>query len=555
MMITKYCDFVLLVDKEKNNESDVGQLSVQVLQSPAGESPTPEIVSISSTLRPSTLQRSLRQLEMRYLDTKDIINLGEKLGNLLLPNLARKLFINSLKRLQPDEGLRLRLKLESSLASIPWEYLYIPVLSGGKRDSTGFCALHPKISLVRHELVSIAPQLNTLPKARRLLVALASPQDKESLDIAEERANIESALKDIPGIKAEFLENATAERLMEQLIPATDIFHFAGHGQFKRSPLDTSSGYIVLLGKDGNSASMSAEELVINVRDRGVQLVVLGACETGRRDEQNVRDGVVTALIEAGIPAAVAMQYKIWDKSAIAFSRSFYKALAAGLPLDQAVSAGRLAVFNLCNSLPDEQKQQYWRDWGVPVLYWRGEGNFILPAITDERQRQALVDELQAASDVAPVQSSSGGVNNSGTMRHSPITVVTGDNARTVSTHIGGSTYNSTITTAGADVTITTPQTSSSAIRPLFDSILAEVRCLPAHPEGKIDEIIKKVEAIRDEVARGQQANLSKLMHYLGYLTVIAPDIREKVVTTLERPHPSIADSVRLLAADARTWD
>jgi serine/threonine-protein kinase len=387
-MINKYCDFVLVVDKKKKNESDIGQLSVRVLQSPVGENQKPEIVSISSTS-----QRSLRRLENRNLDIKDIINLGEELGNFLLPNQARKLFINSLERLQPDEGLRLRLKLESSLASIPWEYLYIPVLSGGKRDSTGFCALHPKISLVRHELVSIAPQLNTLPKARRLLVALASPQDKQRLDIAKERANIESALKDIPGIKAEFLEDATAKGLIEQLIPGTDIFHFAGHGQFKRSHLDTSSGSIVLLGEDGNSAPMSTEELVINLRDRGVQLVVLGACETGRRDEQNVFDGVVAALIGAGIPAAVAMQYKIWDESAIAFSRSFYKALAAGLPLDQAVSAGRLAVFNLCNSLPDEQKQQYWRDWGVPVLYWRGEGNFILPAITDERQRQALLND------------------------------------------------------------------------------------------------------------------------------------------------------------------
>lgn len=550
MTITKYCDFVLVVDNAQSNESGIRQLSVRVSQSPAGESKSPDVVSI-----PLTLQGSLRRIEKRDSDIEKIIILGEKLGALLLPNQARELFINSLNGLHSDEGLRLRLKLEPSLASIPWEYLYIQVLSGGKRDSTGFCALHPKISIVRHELVPIPVKVNTSPKARRLLVALASPQDEELLDMAKERANIESALKDIPGIKPDFLEGATAEGLIEQLIPGADIFHFAGHGKFKRSVLDTSSGYIVLLGEDGNSASMSAEQLAVNLRDRGVQLVVLGACETGRRDEQNVWDGVVAALIGAGIPAVVAMQYEIRDRSAIAFSRSFYKALAAGLPLDQAVSAGRLGVFNLCDSQRDEQKQKDWRDWGVPVLYWRGEGNFILPAITDERQRQALVDELQAASDVAPVQSSSGGVNNSGTMRHSPITVVTGDNARTVSTHIGGSTYNSTITTAGGDVTITTPQTSSSAIRPLFDSILAEVRCLPAHPEGKIDEITKKVEAIRDEVARGQQANLSKLMHYLGYLAVIAPDIREKVVTTLERPHPSIADSVRLLAADARTWD
>ncbi|MCT7973430.1 CHAT domain-containing protein [Laspinema olomoucense] len=372
-MITKYCDFILFIDKEKKSELEAGKLSVRVLQSPAGESQLSEIVSI-----PSTLHRRLRQLESRNLDLKDIIILGEELGNLLFPEQVCNLFIKSLERLQSDEGLRLRLKLESSLTSIPWEYLYLPVLSGGKRDSTGFCALHPKISLVRHELVSKAPQLHISPKSCRLLVALASPQNKEPLNIAKERTNIESALTNIPGIKAQFLENATAEGLMDQLSEGADIFHFAGHGKFKTSPLDPNRGFILLLDEDGNSAPMSAEQLAINLRERGVQLVVLGACETGRRDEQNVWDGVVTALMEAGIPAAVAMQYKIGDRSAIAFSRSFYKALAAGLSLDQSVSAGRLAIFNLCDSLSDEEKQRYWRDWGVPVLYWRGEGSFSL---------------------------------------------------------------------------------------------------------------------------------------------------------------------------------
>ncbi len=75
----------------------------------------------------------------------------------------------------------------------------------------------------------------------------------------------------------------------------------------------------------------------MNLRGCGVQLA-LGACQTGRRDEQTVWSGVVAALMQAGIPATVAMQYTIWDDSAMAFSRHFYQALLAGLPLDQAVS-------------------------------------------------------------------------------------------------------------------------------------------------------------------------------------------------------------------------
>ena len=60
----------------------------------------------------------------------------------------------------------------------------------------------------------------------------------------------------------------------------------------------------------------------------------------------NVWSGVAPALMRAGIPGAVAMQYEVYDDSATAFARRFYQSLAAGLSLDEAVAAGRLAILN-----------------------------------------------------------------------------------------------------------------------------------------------------------------------------------------------------------------
>lgn len=568
MIINNYYDFVLVVDTVHRDNSGGQQFSVRVLESPAGESKAPEFLPPI----PPSLQGEIRQLEGRQLEEKEIVNLGEQLANFLLPYPVRQLFLNSLSRLQSNQGLRLRLLLDPSLVSIPWEYLYIHELTEAK-NSMGFCGLNPKISIVRHELLSVGVKLDMTPKKRRLLVALASPQDEGLLRLDKERENINSALKDLPGIEPVYVQDATAEKLQDGLIAGADIFYFAGHGKFKQSISDDSGGYILLLGEDGKSAPMPAESLAVNLQSSGVQLVFLGACETGRRDEKNVWSGVAVALMAAGIPAVLAMQYKIWDESAIAFSRTFYKALAAGLPLEQAVSSGRIAVFNRCKSLQDKQ---YWRDWGVPVLYCRFTGNFVLPTIMNDNQRKTLLDEIQAGNDA--VQNQSGGVNNSGTMNHSPViqgndivvqygtkyavnvrenkgSMATGDRARAVSTHIGGNAYNSTINTAGGDITMSTPKSSSSDIKSLFDLLLAEIRHLPAQQEGKINEISRKVEAIRDEVALGQQANLNKLMHYLGYLAVIAPDIREKVIAILESPPPGITDSVRRLAADARICD
>jgi CHAT domain len=579
MVITKYYDFVIGVDNINRDGSNVRQFSVRVWESPAGESQAAETVSM-----PVKLQRNLNKLEKRDLDKRDIINLGEDLAELLLPSQARKLFISSLDKLQSDEGLRLRLMLDPVLANVPWEYLYIQDSIEKKENQDladqetciGFCALNPKISIVRHEPLPIGVKLNVAAKTRRLLAALASPQDEPPLDVAKERTNIESALKGIPGIESEFIENTTVELLNNKLISGADIFHFAGHGEFKQSALDSGGGYIVLLGEDGKSSRISAEQLAINLRDHGVQLVVLGACETGRRDEQNAWSGVVTSLMRAGIPATVAMQYKIKDENAIKFSQSFYKALALGYPLDQAVSSGRIAVFNYCESLKDEQQRQsLWRDWGVPVLYCRSKENFVLPAAMDDSQRETLADELKVGNNTAVMNNQSGGVTNSGIMKDSPIIqghenvvqsggkyntyirtasgpVATGDNPRIVNPRFG-TVSNSSIGVAGegvtiGDVIIGTEEPSKNDLRALFNSILDRVRRRPANPDVDNDEIIQNVERIRDEVLQGLQANLKKIERWLKFLEV-APDIQQAVVGILVQKGYRIPEALRQLAA------
>jgi len=572
MKVTKYNDFVIGIDNIKSDDSGIKQFSVRVWESPAGESRVAEYVSI-----PTSLSRNLRSLEKRISEVRDIIELGEKIADILLPEQARKLLIHSLHGLQPEVGLRLRLKLEPSLANIPWEYVYIQDLTDeDKRDITGFCALNPKISIVRHEPLPIPAQLNLTTKSRRMLVALASPEDEEKLDTAKERKNIENALQSIPGIKSEFVENTTAKLLNDNLISGADIFHFAGHGKFKQSALDNNGGYIVLLDENGKSNNMPAEQLAINLRNRGVQLVVLGACETGRRDEKNVWSGVVTNLMAAGIPATVAMQYKIGDENAIAFSRSFYQALAAGLCLDRAVSLGRIAVFNRCHSVKDEQqRQQYWRDWGVPVLYCRAKEDFALPAITDESPRKALLDELQAGSDVAPVQNQSGGINNSDTWKGSPLihvndaviqydaeyavnirnatgSVTTGNNPRVVNPTFGNVSQSS-IGVGGegvtiGDVIIGTENSSKNDLRSLFAGILEAVKNRPVNPDIGNDEIIQNLERIRDEIRLGVKANLQRIDRWLNFLEIV-PDIQRTVIVTLKSPHPEISEPIRQLAS------
>ena len=398
MAIGEYREFSLEIVEEETT-GRAAHLRVRVFHSPAGES------GLLMVAIPAELWRLLGQLERRKLEVGQIIALGKTLADLLLPDEARKLFALSLEKLKPNQGLRLRLRLSPGIGNIPWEYAYIQ-RSAGEADSTGFLALDPRISIVRHEALPLSGDLDVTPRRRRLLIALASPREGgyDHLDLGRERANIEEALQAIDGITCEFLENATPQSLADSLQAGADIFQFSGHGDFQVDGLGVAlgtvegKGVIVLeSGDEGMARRMTAEQLAVNLSGHGVQLAILGACETGRRDGLNVWSGVAAALMEAGIPAVVAMQFKIWDKSAIAFGRQFYRALAAGLPLDQAVSAGRLAVFNLVDPLrEDPQLRDFWRGWGVPVLYLRADQTFVLPAIAEPEKRRIAEGEFKA---------------------------------------------------------------------------------------------------------------------------------------------------------------
>lgn len=403
MAIKEYRELVLFAREAEKDESGLRKLTAQVLSTPGVGEGAEEVVELPPELA-QDLSMHLYRLEHRRLKTvEEIIALGETLADLLLPSKSRSFFTRSLDKLERGQGLRVRLRLHPLLADIPWEYMYIQRGDGGK-DETGFLALDPRVSLVRHEALGIPADLDTTPRSRRLVAAMACPEQPgyDALDLAQELANQEEALSGLPNVQLVPVQNATIQALSDALGGGADIFHFAGHGRFQKTGEGESfrsivgEGELAFVTETGAADPIPAAQLAVNLQGHGVQLALLGACQTGRRDGQNVWSGTVAALMEAGIPAAVAMQYKIWDDAAIAFSRSFYQALATGAPLDAAVSAGRIAAFNVGHRWhEDPERSKYWRDWGVPVLYLRSEQAVVLPAVEDEAEREALAGALQ----------------------------------------------------------------------------------------------------------------------------------------------------------------
>jgi hypothetical protein len=93
--------------------------------------------------------------------------------------------------------------------------------------------------------------------------------------------------------------------------------------------------------------------------DAGVRLAVLTACKSAVVAGQSVFSGMGPALIQAGVPAVVAMQFSVTVDAAKSFTRSFYLALAQYAPVTKAMGLARAALF------VDETA------WYRPVLYLR----------------------------------------------------------------------------------------------------------------------------------------------------------------------------------------
>ena len=180
---------------------------------------------------------------------------------------------------------------------------------------------------------------------------------------------------------------------MEALVQGAHIFHFSGHGKFKVKwggyGSKEGKGYLLM-----GDRPLSAEKLALKLAQRGVRLAMLAACESGDLDQFNAWTGIAPALTRAGIPAVVGMQFTVRDKNAIAFSNSFYRALAAHRSIDEAVTDGRQAIF----TLGDDDDE---RDWGVPVLYLRAEEGILFPKSADSHLKSVGDTQLPAIADAS----------------------------------------------------------------------------------------------------------------------------------------------------------
>lgn len=341
----------------------------EVTRSPAGIS---QRERLAWPFQKESDQRLLMGLELAILRSRD-----SRSGPLLSPEertlqefgelVFRKVFCESgsvaaaytgslaLLHGREDEGLRINLRVDPpEISSLPWEYVF-----DGRLSKNYLCLRHQSPVVRRLGTVAGAGEIPVRPKVR-ILAMLVNLPGKWSLPDAENERRVLTELFDKLGMSVElcWTLRATHDSLFEHLQQGPwDIFHFIGHGGVdEAADIDNvlhSEGHVIMDDGRGGADKVPANRLASLLEGARVKLAVFNCCDGARGSAS-----VGAALVAAGVPMAIAMQFAISDVSAARFSQAFYNSLSRGETVERALTVARVFVRLKSDA-----------EWAIPVLF------------------------------------------------------------------------------------------------------------------------------------------------------------------------------------------
>lgn len=316
-----------------------------------------------------------------------LIGLGKDIFETLFQGEVRRLY-DAARTAQPNGRLNIIFtSMISWIADLPWEFAYDP-------ERKNFLATS-EVNFTRN--VDTAIPADRIPSRDRLriLVVVAQPLGLAHLSVDEEIARVKSGFQDLiaAGLaEVDVLLDATPALLHQTLEVSRpyDILHFIGHGEFNE---DTGTGCLVFENENQGVQTVDAQVLQQIVCRRGVRLMFLNACETGKGGKADFNRGVAPALVAAGVPVVVANQFSVLDVSATAFARHFYWALAQGRSVGDAAREARVAVNY---SISGEAI-----DWAVPVVFARNPADQLATCKTTAGEQLITAQKNRVADSRA----------------------------------------------------------------------------------------------------------------------------------------------------------
>lgn len=300
---------------------------------------------------------------------------GERLFDRLFADDALKTAWAEVRGQQPQRRIRLRLDAAApELHAIPWE-----LLRDAHSTPAQDLAASEATPLSRYLAGKWQPGSPIFKRPVKILVAIASPENLgeynlEAIDPEAELSLLEAATEGLAVELVRISQPCTFSALEEALKLGCHILHFVGHGQFSRRQnearlyLADEENQVALVSQT-DLADMLARQLadVDAQRDDKLRLVFLASCQTATSSYADAFRGIAPSLVNAGVPAVMAMQDLVPVNTAREFSRTFYSRLLQHGLADLASNEARSALMTA--KLPGA---------AIPVLFMRLRGGELL---------------------------------------------------------------------------------------------------------------------------------------------------------------------------------
>lgn len=310
----------------------------------------------------------------------------------------------------------LRVEINSGVAeaaSIPWELMRDPASDSPialRAQAFVRVQSNPNIDFVR------------APRAKegriRLLYVAARPDGADDVAL---RAVANRLLQDLGGDRERFeisaLRPPTFEQLQRTLADAKaagrpfHIVHFDGHGVYEDlnktrwadwlrainaltlgGHAKGKHGYLMFEHQERELRPVSGEELGRLLRDNGVPVLALNACQSAMHqaaerpaaaadahDAVRAIGSLAQAVIDQGIPAVLGMRYSVYVVTASQYVGELYRELAQGRPFGEAASAARKHLARNPERWVGLEPRPL-QDWFVPVVYEAMPMHLLEPA-------------------------------------------------------------------------------------------------------------------------------------------------------------------------------
>ena len=257
------------------------------------------------------------------------------------------------------------LQAANALWSLPWELLH---------DGSGYIAEGKQGGRVRRRLPNRKPfDAYNLELPIKVLLVSPRPLDTCYIDHRITAKPLVQALQALGDLVELTILNPPTLQALQSLLAKEHfhVLHFDGHGVYDKNQ---GLGALcfekqVVASERGALDLIYADKLAALLREHRIPLVFLEACQTAQSDDDAVKS-VAAALLQAGIVSVVAMTHSVLVVSAELFVGEFYRQLAQGSRIGEAMLAGQRALMTDSARFDNDGGDGFFiADWFVPVLY------------------------------------------------------------------------------------------------------------------------------------------------------------------------------------------